>query len=472
MPPTTSTDKLSDDFIERRPYQPYCVTEASSRPESPDTLLPRPLFSTPPDTQSTDNNVSSHEDPSLYLVTSPGPSAASNGQIQHGPTTISRTGSDIDIQPDPTNGIAPGVDALLEKLNHIAQAVTPRGSHSLSSAYHETPSPLRTPRLGPQTIPRKPLRIPAHEVSSHERFLPTTPTNDDRAANNITAQSESVGLGESAGGCGHVVKSRETPHSASNKMQEDTLPLLSDEYRWNDLVQSAPTVYNSDYATFSHLGTRSNSTEELQKLKSYEDSDTHQALNGSLRRSQVWDDSGQLPSSEVLYEPRGLLSDSHEEGWAPRRTIPKDARLRYQFGHRPSANIDRPPPTPSHRITPFQQPHFDNSTRSTAALLSPGTDMYTGPRPPPWGSYESLELQRRQRGETRERSEALLYRSKMDSASSLRAVSTRTMSSGDDGMRREVEEYREAILALYPDMAFDGDAGDDGVERCCCCIVM
>jgi hypothetical protein len=45
-----------------------------------------------------------------------------------------------------------------------------------------------------------------------------------------------------------------------------------------------------------------------------------------------------------------------------------------------------------------------------------------------------------------------------------------TDSLGKDPLR-EVEEYREQILGVYPDMEFNDEAGR-GDRRWCCCVLM
>jgi hypothetical protein len=77
-------------------------------------------------------------------------------------------------------------------------------------------------------------------------------------------------------------------------------------------------------------------------------------------------------------------------------------------------------------------------------------------------------MQRRCRGDTRERDDTRKYR---DSASSIHKGLQATESSGPEIMRREVSEYREQVLRLYPDMEFDGRAGEGEREWCCCGVM-
>lgn len=133
------------------------------------------------------------------------------------------------------------------------------------------------------------------------------------------------------------------------------------------------------------------------------------------------------------------------------------------FEQCPAMNLDYPPRTPGQiRLYRHAQSNPNPDSRSvTQCINQSSATLQVGPRSPPWGSYHTLEMQRRQRGETRERTQALMYR---------RLQSTQRLD--DDGygksrMRREVDEYREQVLGVYPDMEFNREAGKSGVEYCC-----
>lgn len=42
---------------------------------------------------------------------------------------------------------------------------------------------------------------------------------------------------------------------------------------------------------------------------------------------------------------------------------------------------------------------------------------------------------------------------------------------GKEAIKKEVEGYRAQVVSVYPDMAFDGNAGKDGRKRCCCVVM-
>jgi hypothetical protein len=110
--------------------------------------------------------------------------------------------------------------------------------------------------------------------------------------------------------------------------------------------------------------------------------------------------------------------------------------------------------------------HKRSSTSAHRSLI----DLRAGPRLPPWVSFDDLQQQRHTRSDIREREDARLYRMTADRGSSTSKGSDSTNSLHENMMQREVEEYREQVLRVYPDMEFDGSAGLGG--RSCCCLVM
>jgi hypothetical protein len=104
---------------------------------------------------------------------------------------------------------------------------------------------------------------------------------------------------------------------------------------------------------------------------------------------------------------------------------------------------------------------------SSLRVAEPKREPRTGPRQPPWGSLEDLEERREKRIDARERDQAKQFRSA--TLSQATTVGNEDCF-GKEKMKRAVEEYKESVLSVYPDMAFDGKAGEGG--RRCCCIVM
>lgn len=153
--------------------------------------------------------------------------------------------------------------------------------------------------------------------------------------------------------------------------------------------------------------------------------------------------------AQPLYDVRAL-TDSISQA-VPHETKPRINSL--------SRTSTEPSGLQDHRVPTELQPNLSPPV--------PPEPPGLGPRPPPWGSYELLERQRRRRsqgrGSGRGRSEPVspIQASLQSSPATMR----------EDVLRREVEEYREQVLRVYPEMKFDG--GRDRAEgRCYCCVVL
>ncbi|EUC31948.1 hypothetical protein COCCADRAFT_99990 [Bipolaris zeicola 26-R-13] len=212
----------------------------------------------------------------------------------------------------------------------------------------------------------------------------------------------------------------------------------------------------------------------------------------------------QVPLEKVQLESqdRSQSTSEHVCAQCPLRTMePTDERmeerdgkiyLRYRHGvhdatvglsdqfediNLESPNAQLPPQIPepafqtrfhrrSHELF-FQVPSYTRP--HPAPLLHSSTDLQNGPRPPPWGTYDDLALQRRQRNERRGRT----YNTPVTIVQGTTLTHQQTLSvvDGGEGLSREVNEYREQILRVYPDMAFDGHAGEGGREFRCCVVM-
>ncbi|KAI4714668.1 hypothetical protein J4E89_000349 [Alternaria sp. Ai002NY15] len=126
----------------------------------------------------------------------------------------------------------------------------------------------------------------------------------------------------------------------------------------------------------------------------------------SAREHRVSGSNTQEPTATDPYEPRGHWDDIDDDIRALRRTQPKDANLKYRFGQLPFFGSASPP-----LISPLRgnYPHSVGNFTNAAPSFHSSTDIQNGPRPPPWGSYEDLEIQRRQRGDARERAKVRAY---------------------------------------------------------------
>ncbi|KAF3006597.1 hypothetical protein E8E13_007168 [Curvularia kusanoi] len=188
-----------------------------------------------------------------------------------------------------------------------------------------------------------------------------------------------------------------------------------------------------------------------------------------LRQSKSFTSEAQIPSSLRLYRSHDSLLAANplahkEQGTnATRRTAPKDFKHRYPFGERPASRI-APPPSLGRVSNANYNPRLSTSKaqyRGLASLPRPLPSSLriaqpqTGPRQPPWGSLGDLEEQREKRVDARERDQAKQFRAATLSEATTLAS---TDSFGKDRMKKEVEEYREQVMSVYPDMTFDGNA--------------
>ncbi|KAF1919150.1 hypothetical protein BDU57DRAFT_536163 [Ampelomyces quisqualis] len=391
-----------------RPYQAYCVTEPSRTP-TPDPLTPEPL-------RIRSSLAGPHEDeprnpPSNAIVRA----LAVRFQLG-GITTFQEQKDEEHGRKLPPNEGSRSRSTMLAIDHHITQAATPRGSHPLTTSKSTVCD--RTP--------------------SHLRMQQTTQTY---------------------GAISPKYRRKPLPqHANISTMERHPLPPLP--------LEPIPNAEVHDIVPKRAL------CQSPTPFRAVDD------------QNKTYFASTQLPSADELYTPRGFLSDIEDFRRAPRRTQPKDAKFRYQFGRRPSIRFDNPPPTPPHRSAPIttnsSQPNQvgDHSIRdnyfaplSLSSNLVAKVDTQLGPRPPPWGSTDNLEMRRQTRSDAREREDARKYRLTADSGSSLYKGSDSTDSLRENTMRREVEEYREQVLRIYPDMEFNGRAGEGGRRRCCCVVM-
>jgi len=140
FPPADASDvfaTLHQGSANLRSYQPYCVTEASSRPQSPDVLAPIPLFIVDSRKRAVKTNAQDLAPLQVNANTVPIPTTTTTKTTTppriHHQGMVVETGSRSEIRCRATNRkmlarITESVDS-----HHMARAVTPRGSHLLAS---------------------------------------------------------------------------------------------------------------------------------------------------------------------------------------------------------------------------------------------------------------------------------------------------------------------------------------------------
>lgn len=469
----------NEDYKARPPYQAYCVTVASSRPQSPDTVSLD--YSQSPSQSTQDLCDGAHIDPGWIVALDllPDRAAASYPERDH---CIAKTDSIRELQHQRTNSTVGSGKSQWQNLNHIAQTVSPRGSHSLASndtiVYDGTRSQWQTRHLDvsnkqtPRTILLEPIDSFELEEMARDSQQSTSPLINVQAESKTTLRCETP---DSSFSTGDTDLSARSKGLILAKLDED-----SDEHLVKieslaslDLEAGLSLLDPCGLSKHVELCQKSVADETAIVDPTLRPTQTNIVREDSFHHNfqgSTCDEQVQLPSTGELYLSRGLRSITSREGWAHRRTIPREAQLRYSFGHRPRERL-----LGSHTKSP---PRREVDAPPTKYFQAPSSKSFcssvvvqAGPRAPPWGSYDKLESQRRQRGNTREQSRVMLELSDMDSSSMLLEKSQSSQNPGQGLMRREVEDYRHAVLAVYPDMTFEEDVRY-GESECCCCIVM
>ncbi|KAH7082202.1 hypothetical protein FB567DRAFT_594694 [Paraphoma chrysanthemicola] len=480
------------EFKSRGRYQAYCATEASSRPVSPDTLTLNYLHAQP---SSLSPRIVEPESDRQNETAQP---SRSNIEYDKDVATFSKWTMQNSVLQFPANDSVGSRHSMLGNSNHITQAVTPRGSHPLAVsqtlACNRTPSHprMQSPRLAENSASEsfRPEPPPHHIDKAFLDRHPLPPLPAELLEEDSVVELEALPLD-------HYISDDNLQKSAKSVLPGPTCAAKDALHK-----QCGPPTYgNSDVSLICNTGrtdastlpgplkqsaTSKENSRYCSKRKVYDDAFSRGMISDS-GRSRLIDEKTQFPSSIELYTPRGLFSDDEDNRRAPRRTQPRDVKLRYQFGQRPLAQLTVAPSVSPHRYlfgTPPGVTSSENneqtddhdymSLKNTAASFDGSVETQPGPRPPPWGSYDNLEMQRRNRGDLREREDTRKYRMAVRGGSfvSLNKISGSEGSFSNNPLKREVEEYREQVLHLYPDLDFDGTASNGGRRCCLACVVM
>jgi len=475
-----------------RPYQAYCVTEASSsRAPSPVAIPPTLLH------HQRQTKDFSYEKPNLRHGRHDSPPKSSASHIKPNDNLIKLLSQEKERnQPDlSTNQLPSPCDTKNTSKYHITPTVSPRGSHPLAACQTQVcdaaPSQLRVPppvRAHVATSKAYQRKAPPRNIQRREmdgRPLPALPKegspegkSDEQPVPKKKKRVPSREYMESgAKGLGSTAKIK----------QDDRLPAIK------TIITSRARPPGKS-VTFR---------DEPEVLVQKDEETPRQVSNNSS-------DAAQCLSSLELYTPRVALEEMRKERQAHRRTQMNDDRL----GRKSSSQIDIARPTPTHQystkpvekiLSDTSQPtssqatllatsqsssetpnvplppaspkhhHLPKPVASTKPLPHPTTTPLPpspfpipspniGPRPPPWQSYTNLESQRRSRTEARSKTRLTW---ETNSSDSMRKGYASTASFDDSPMRREVEEYREQVVRLYPDLRFEGGKGGKGKRRWC-----
>lgn len=499
-------DRLSQPASsDRLPYQAYCETITSSRPQSPD------IFTTPPTHSEPFQAVQSSITPTYTARIITRKRAVSKVSTlalsEHGaPSTESttQTVSDSKHQVVFSQTLLDEVSASTNRHDTVPRTADPRDScldgtadimsrnHTLSLSQVRQANNI--PRVKPQImLVRTPLKQKRYGRMEYHPLPPLPPSPPDTPVNPPTNRYDTNKT--------TVNFSRGEIKRKSLRPQDDaSVPHLNCTDAYAPPPQLPPVVHHPDHpqpATAEHERPPSKS---FKRTVTFADDTTlssrcsspenNSAIpSQSLRQTQGPASDAQIPSSLRLYRshdsvliiPNALTGRSTSLS-ASRRTTPKDSMHKYTFGQR--SDFTTLPPSPTVFARPNNgeyNPRLSTSKaqyRSLATLPRPLPSSLRvaapqpGPRNPPWGSLECLEEQRGRRVDARERDQARVFRAQMlsDATTALGSVDGFDDAFGKEAMKREVEGLRKQVVGVYPDMVFDGSAGKGG--RRCCCVVM
>jgi hypothetical protein len=453
----------------RHPYQSYCetVTDSSSPPRSSGLSLSNSILRSRTPSLDFAFDSQQREPNEAYQNILPVLSAASSPGRYVDDVPLLKTGSGSKRQTSSPNRKQRSSDTTTGSPNHITPAVTPRGSHLLArykvTAYDRTPSHPRMQQMKPsngatvRTIPWKPIEREKNYAVTKYHPLPLLPLRTFAVHDGYARLSDT----------GHEVAIRAQEKTSTGERLEypredepPPLPKHSDRYVKRRPLPAPPIDYSPPSPS---------------KYPGLTPSPRNDYIRDSSRshRRNILNHQAQLPLSAELYEPCGLLPEPEDDRQARRRTQPKETTLRYQFGDRPPRVADVPLSKPS-RLDLFreQTDAFLYASPDQGSTLTPSiyslAYIQTGPRPPPWRSYEDLEMQRLQRGDQREGEHVPRHRVAMDSRSTLQ----QDHSTESFGLKPSivVEQFERQIEREFPD-GLGGQAARSESDWCCCVIM-
>lgn len=476
----------------KRPYQAYCETVTSSRSPTPE------VFSTPPTHSEPFQSVEVYKTPTytaritsrkptasvtstssyraahVLQVTAPDTSRLTDSVSSKHDTTIRRISSQEGTNVQQT--AAPG-------LRHLRGIPEPTSRNHTPSLSHVQQSDRFLQAAAQSATPRTSMRQKRYGRTEYNPLPPLPPSPPDTPVNDektqaVVQKAVNFSRGEVRTESPQIQKQRKMSHRTCGAVFVSPPRLDTTNHHDATVLERPQSKASRRTVTFADDTT----------ISSRSSSPVHShAQDRTLRQSRSFSGETQIPSSLRLYRSHDSLlaaksfSSNDVTAHASRRTTPKDFRHRYHFGQRPPSHLHAPPPLGRSTNLAYN-PRLSTSKaqyRGLGTLPRPlpsslrVAQPQVGPRCPPWGSLANLDSQREIRLDARERDQARQFR-----AATLSEATTLTSSTGGvDGygkekvkVKKEVDEFREQVTSVYPDMAFDGNAGKGG--RSCCCVVM
>lgn len=498
------------DFVEpadhaRQPYQAYCETVTSSRPQSPDIFTTPPTHSEPFHPVNSSNvatytaRITTRKRTASKVSTNPSVSELSKHESLPTEPPIS-TASDSKQHAAVRRMLLQEASVSTSRSHTVSQSTNPRGSHSggtaddmsrnhppsLSQVQQANTVPKATPQI---IMARTPLRQKRYGRMEYHPLPPLPPSPPDTPVNPPVEKSipNKTTVNFSRG---------EIKRKSPQPQEYTSVPHLSCVDAYAPSPALPPPIHQPLHLPSAIAGHERPQSKASRRTVTFADDTTlssrssspdhhNQIHDQSLWQSKSFSSDAQVPSSVRLYRSHDslLVANSNvpvneNSASACRRTTPKDFKHKYTFGQRPTA-LTTPSPGLGRTNNPHYNPRLSTSKaqyRGLATLPRPlpsslrVAEPQTGPRQPPWGSLEDLEEQRGKRMDARERDQAKQFRAAtLSEATTVGAGSVDSF--GEEAMKKEVEGYRAQVVSVYPDMAFDGSAGKGG-RRSCCCVVM
>lgn len=474
-----------------RPYQAYCETITSSRSQSPE------VFSTPPTHSEPFQPIAVYKTPTYTArittrqVTASSTSSRSYraARLQHAsPNNSHETDRESSEQGATVRGLPFQNEMIAQQIaapdsdqsGNIFGSMSRNGTLSLPQVQQ---AGVLVQTISSTTTPRTSLRQKRYGRTEYYPLPPLPPSPPDTPVyeeKQDTAQrAVDFSRGEISTDSPQAQKQMKASHRTCGAIFVSPPVLRTSIHHDSTELERPQSKASRRTVTFADDTTISSRSSSPMPPSAHD---------RTVRQSKSFSSDAQIPSSLRLYRSHDSLlatksaSSNDITTHASRRTAPKDFKHKYHFGQRPPSRT--PPSHSSHSLgrssNPNYNPRLSTSKaqyRGLASLPRPlpsslrVAQPQTGPRRPPWGSLADLDLQREIRVDARDRDHAREFRAKTLSEATTLGSTGDVDGFGKEKMKREVEEYKEQVMSVYPDMAFDGNAGKGG-RRSCCCVVM
>lgn len=459
---------LLSTHLERRPYQAYCVSVTSSRPSSPQSLLSLPLHikHRQIDLILPDQRKRKEENDQIRLSNCTMTTSARNDKdisanFPAGGTSEEQT--NWTRAPNEENDVH---EVVSMNSNHITQPITQYGNHFLARLESVACNEALRPLANSHPILNQIGELLSDPQHSGRKFCVTQLIGPNRPLPLLP-------LGQSRDTRSTIDKSTELP----NIQQELDTASFADLHDSPRCFPDRSLAYEDEIRNDCRIHAGYNPSQSLQYFRipvsdfgetvsvtdSEGDSGTHVYFSCTTSIIQPDTQSSALEDSLMQNSSSARPVFNH-------KLMPGGRELSSNAIACPTISPYEFAPNqifPGQRSKPYEYIRHD---RSDSCLLPP-RQTRLGPRSPPWKSLEKLQEERKHRSDARERADISIHRNDPDTSASLKSKNGSTDDLGNLMMRREVEDYRNQVLKLYPDITFESRAAYDD-KGCCSCTIM